>query len=137
MYVISVLCVLKIYQTRHPDINAEAPAAFALLAFVVFLGVVSIFQDGLFFRIVFSIIHLAFTLALSAQVYYMGRWKLGNAFSSKISKVISLIIALLWFLDLDIGIFKRIYLVCWNDFYAGPSHVGILIYGVDESCTVD
>lgn len=70
--------MLKIYQSRHPDINAEATEAFAVLAFVVLLGVVSIFQDGLIFRVCFSIIHLAFTLALSAQVYYMGRWKLGK-----------------------------------------------------------
>lgn len=72
--------MLKIYQTRHPDINAEASAAFALLAFAVFLGVISIFRDGLIFRIVFAIIHLSFALALSAQVYYMGRWKLGKPF---------------------------------------------------------
>ena len=28
-----------------------------------------------------------------------------------------------WFTWLDFGIFKRIYLVCWNDFQAGPSNV--------------
>ena len=99
MYVISMLCMLKIYQTRHPDINAEAHAAFAVLAFVVLLGVISVFQDSLGFRIVFAAIHLLACLALSAQVYYMGRWRL------------------------DLGVFKRIYLVCWNDFQAGPSNV--------------
>ena len=76
MYVISMLCMLKIYQTRHPDINAEAHAAFAVLAFVVLIGVISVFEDSLAFRIVFSAIHLLACLALSAQVYYMGRWKL-------------------------------------------------------------
>lgn len=101
MYVISMLCMLKIYQTRHPDINAEAHAAFAVLAFVVLLGVISVFQDSLGFRIVFAAIHLLACLALSAQVYYMGRWRL------------------------DLGVFKRIYLVCWNDFQAGPSNVSI------------
>ena len=70
--------MLKIYQTRHPDINAEAHAAFAVLAFVVLLGVVSVFEDSLGFRIVFTGIHLLACLALSAQVYYMGRWRLGN-----------------------------------------------------------
>lgn len=77
MYVISMLCMLKIYQTRHPDINAEAHAAFAFLAFVVLLGVVSVFEDNLTFRIIFAALHLLACLALSAQVYYMGRWKLG------------------------------------------------------------
>ena len=94
-----MLCMLKIYQTRHPDITADAHAAFAVLAFVVLLGVISVFEDSLGFRIVFAAIHLLACLALSAQVYYMGRWRL------------------------DFGVFKRIYLVCWNDFQAGPSNV--------------
>ena len=98
MYVLSILCVLKIYQTRHPDINAEAHACYAFLAFIVLLGVVSVFEDGLVFRILFTILHLAFCLALCTQIYYMGRWRL------------------------DVGIFKRIYLVWWNDFQAGPSY---------------
>ncbi|XP_046440866.1 SID1 transmembrane family member 1-like isoform X2 [Daphnia pulex] len=98
MYVISMLCMLKIYQTRHPDINAEAHAAFAVLAFVVLIGVISVFEDSLTFRIIFSAIHLLACLALSAQVYYMGRWKL------------------------NFGVFKRIYMVFWNDFQAGPSN---------------
>ena len=76
--------MLKIYQTRHPDINAEAHAAFAVLAFVVLLGVVSVFEDSLGFRIVFAGVHLLACLALSAQVYYMGRWKLSK-FSSLIA----------------------------------------------------
>ena len=70
--------MLKIYQTRHPDINAEAHSAFAILAFVVLLGVVSVFEDTLTFRIVFTFVHLLACLALSAQVYYMGRWKLSK-----------------------------------------------------------
>ena len=69
---------LHIRNVRHPDINAEAHAAFAVLAFVVLLGVVSVFEDSLGFRIVFSAIHLLACLALSAQVYYMGRWKLSK-----------------------------------------------------------
>ena len=63
-----VLFNIKIY--RH--------AAFAVLSFVVLLGVISVFEDTLSFRIVFAAIHLLSCLALSAQVYYMGRWKLGT-----------------------------------------------------------
>lgn len=73
-----MLCMLKIYQTRHPDINADAHAAFAVLAFVVLLGVVSVFEDNTVFRVIFAGLHLLSCLALSAQVYYMGRWKLSN-----------------------------------------------------------
>lgn len=83
-----MLCMLKIYQTRHPDINAEAHAAFAVLAFVVLLGVVSVFEDSLGFRIIFTAIHLLACLALSAQVYYMGRWKLSTfLFTEKLTQI--------------------------------------------------
>ncbi|XP_045025828.1 SID1 transmembrane family member 1 isoform X2 [Daphnia magna] len=128
MYIISMLCMLKIYQTRHPDINAEAHAAFSVLAFVVVLGVVSVFEKTLAFRIIFSVIHLLVCVVLSAQVYYMGRWKF------------------------NFGIFKRIYMVLWIDFQTGLSNwfrpiyadrmflllignlanVGLSIYGLTE-----
>ena len=38
MYTISILILLKIYQTRHPDINANAYTAFGVLAFIIFIG---------------------------------------------------------------------------------------------------
>uniref|UniRef100_A0A673A1E0 SID1 transmembrane family, member 2 n=1 Tax=Sphaeramia orbicularis TaxID=375764 RepID=A0A673A1E0_9TELE len=44
MYMIAGLCMLKLYQKRHPDINASAYTAYACLAAVIFfsvLGVVS------------------------------------------------------------------------------------------------
>lgn len=38
MYVIAVLGMVKIYQTRHPDINATAYSTFGVLAVAIFLG---------------------------------------------------------------------------------------------------
>ena len=84
MYVISMLCMLKIYQTRHPDINAEAHVAFSVLAVVVLLGVVVVLEDSLAFRIIFAAIHLLTCLALSIHIYYMGLWKLGKFHFSKL-----------------------------------------------------
>lgn len=104
MYMIAGLCMLKLYQKRHPDINASAYTAYACLAMVIFfsvLGVVrlhaalltfwkqnlrrvcccplQVFGKGnMVFWIVFSIIHILATLLLSTQLYYMGRWKLGK-----------------------------------------------------------
>ena len=154
MYMIAGLCMLKLYQKRHPDINASAYSAYACLAIVIFfsvLGVVrpwptlltrrtgarvcthphlpplperpllppwgalpawhscqpsfsrrragrgggrvlspapphpcprgppQVFGKGnTAFWIVFSIIHITATLLLSTQLYYMGRWKLGE-----------------------------------------------------------
>ncbi|PZC70408.1 hypothetical protein B5X24_HaOG216464 [Helicoverpa armigera] len=37
MYVTSVLCMVKIYQSRHPDINARAHATFGVLALIIFI----------------------------------------------------------------------------------------------------
>lgn len=50
MYMIAGLCMLKLYQKRHPDINASAYTAYACLAVVIFfsvLGVVSTRRDTL------------------------------------------------------------------------------------------
>lgn len=75
MYVISVLSMLKIYQTRHPDINASASAAYAVLALVVLVGVIGVLSGTLIFWIIFGLIHVTSCLLLSGYIYYMGRWK--------------------------------------------------------------
>ncbi|XP_033223305.1 SID1 transmembrane family member 1-like [Belonocnema kinseyi] len=76
MYIISVLCMVKIYQNRHPDINARAPVTFGVLALIIFLGLVGVLDGSVLYWILFTIIHLVVCLILTAQVYYMGRWKL-------------------------------------------------------------
>ncbi|NWV68495.1 SIDT2 protein, partial [Malurus elegans] len=80
MYMIAGLCMLKLYQKRHPDINASAYSAYACLALVIFFSVVGVVfgKGNTAFWIVFSIIHIVATLLLSTQLYYMGRWKLGE-----------------------------------------------------------
>ncbi|XP_046446451.1 SID1 transmembrane family member 1-like [Daphnia pulex] len=99
MYVICILCTLKIYQSRHPDINAEAQEAFKVLAAVAVLCVFSLFiEDMLVFQIFVFFIHLFACLAISTRVYYMGTWKM------------------------NFGAFKRIYCVFRNDFKAGLSN---------------
>lgn len=42
MYMIGWLCMIKIYQTRHPDVNAHAHSAYCIIAFVVFIGVIGV-----------------------------------------------------------------------------------------------
>ncbi|KAF1511860.1 SID1 transmembrane family member 2, partial [Eudyptes sclateri] len=80
MYMIAGLCMLKLYQKRHPDINASAYSAYACLALVIFFSVVGVVfgKGNTAFWIVFSVIHIVATLLLSTQLYYMGRWKLGK-----------------------------------------------------------
>lgn len=38
MYVLAVLIMVKIYQSRHPDINARAHATFGVLAVLIAFG---------------------------------------------------------------------------------------------------
>ena len=94
MYTISILILLKIYQTRHPDITANAYTAFGALAFVIFVGVIGVLNGSVAFWVLFTALHVVSCLSLSFQVYYMGRFKI------------------------DRGLFKRIWLICYNDLKA-------------------
>ena len=46
MYMIAGLCMLKLYQTRHPDINASAYAAYASFAVVITLTVLGVVRPS-------------------------------------------------------------------------------------------
>ncbi|KAJ8369042.1 hypothetical protein SKAU_G00090700 [Synaphobranchus kaupii] len=78
MYMIAGLCMLKLYQKRHPDINASAYTAYACLAAVIFFSVLGVVfgKGNTVFWVGFSIIHILATMLLSTQLYYMGRWRL-------------------------------------------------------------
>uniref|UniRef100_A0A7N4P555 SID1 transmembrane family member 2 n=1 Tax=Sarcophilus harrisii TaxID=9305 RepID=A0A7N4P555_SARHA len=90
MYMIAGLCMLKLYQKRHPDINASAYSAYACLAVVIFFSVLGVVfgKGNMAFWIVFSVIHIIATLLLSTQLYYMGRWKLDSGIFRRILHVV-------------------------------------------------
>ncbi|XP_041850646.1 SID1 transmembrane family member 2 isoform X2 [Melanotaenia boesemani] len=90
MYMIAGLCMLKLYQKRHPDINASAYTAYACLAAVIFFSVLGVVfgRGNMVFWIVFSVIHILATLLLSTQLYYMGRWRLNAGILRRIVYVI-------------------------------------------------
>uniref|UniRef100_H3DA30 SID1 transmembrane family member 2 n=1 Tax=Tetraodon nigroviridis TaxID=99883 RepID=H3DA30_TETNG len=90
MYMIAGLCMLKLYQKRHPDINASAYTAYACLAMVIFFSVLGVVfgKGNMAFWIVFSVIHILATLLLSTQLYYMGRWRLDSGVLRRIGNVI-------------------------------------------------
>ncbi|XP_066555248.1 SID1 transmembrane family member 1 isoform X2 [Amia ocellicauda] len=93
MYMLAGLCMLKLYQTRHPDVNTSAYFAYATFAVVIFLAVLGVIfgKNATWFWILFSVIHVLASLALSTQIYYMGRFKI------------------------DMNIFRRIGMVLYND----------------------
>uniref|UniRef100_A0A674CE28 SID1 transmembrane family member 2 n=1 Tax=Salmo trutta TaxID=8032 RepID=A0A674CE28_SALTR len=90
MYMIAGLCVLKLYQKRHPDINASAYTAYACLAAVIFFSVLGVVfgKGNMVFWIVFSVLHILATMLLSTQLYYMGRWRLDSGILRRIVYVI-------------------------------------------------
>ncbi|XP_040902254.1 SID1 transmembrane family member 2 isoform X2 [Toxotes jaculatrix] len=90
MYMIAGLCMLKLYQKRHPDINASAYTAYACLAAVIFFSVLGVVfgKGNMVFWIVFSVIHILATLLLSTQLYYMGRWRFDSGILRRILYVI-------------------------------------------------
>ncbi|XP_049641807.1 SID1 transmembrane family member 1 [Suncus etruscus] len=100
MYMIAGLCMLKLYQTRHPDINASAYAAYASFAVVITLTVLGVVfgKNDLWFWIIFSAIHILASLAISTQIYYMGRFKIDVSDKA------------------DLGMFRRAARVFYTDF---------------------
>ncbi|XP_064880652.1 SID1 transmembrane family member 2-like isoform X3 [Oncorhynchus nerka] len=90
MYMIAGLCVLKLYQKRHPDINASAYTAYACLAAVIFFSVLGVVfgKGNMVFWIIFSVLHILATMLLSTQLYYMGRWRLDSGILRRIVNVI-------------------------------------------------
>uniref|UniRef100_A0A8C3RZF0 SID1 transmembrane family member 2 n=1 Tax=Chelydra serpentina TaxID=8475 RepID=A0A8C3RZF0_CHESE len=90
MYMIAGLCMLKLYQKRHPDINASAYSAYACLAIIIFFSVIGVVfgKGNMMFWIFFSIIHIIATLLLSTQLYYMGRWKFDSGILRRIVHVL-------------------------------------------------
>ncbi|XP_038047935.1 SID1 transmembrane family member 1-like [Patiria miniata] len=76
MYIIAGLGMLVLYQQRHPDVNANAYAAFATFAAVIFIAFMGVVFVSVYFYVVFAVLHIITCLAVSAQMYYMGTWKI-------------------------------------------------------------
>ncbi|NWY36996.1 SIDT1 protein, partial [Sylvia atricapilla] len=108
MYMIAGLCMLKLYQTRHPDINASAYSAYASFAVVISLAVLGVVfgKNDVWFWVIFSMIHVLASLALSTQIYYMGRFKIVRCAgcSGSLSSPLT-----------DVGIFRRAVMVLYTD----------------------
>ncbi|CDS42037.1 SID1 transmembrane family [Echinococcus multilocularis] len=74
MYILALILMLKIYQTRHPDINASAHSAYMVMAVVILAGVTGVLYGGETFWVLFTIIFLTMSVWLTAEIYYMGQW---------------------------------------------------------------
>jgi len=45
MYIITCLGIVKLYQTRHPDIAANAHLVYAGFAVIIFLAMIGVVSD--------------------------------------------------------------------------------------------
>ncbi|CAG9767714.1 unnamed protein product [Ceutorhynchus assimilis] len=88
MYVMAVLCMIKLYQNRHPDINANAYSTFGVLAIAIVLGMIGIFENTEEFWIFFVILHIITCFYLTIKIYYMGCWKLNYAAMQRIGHIL-------------------------------------------------
>ncbi|XP_041970947.1 SID1 transmembrane family member 1-like isoform X2 [Aricia agestis] len=73
MYVTAVLTIIKLYQSRHPDVNASAHATFLLLAFLMAIGFIGIMYPSVYFWAVFTVLHLIICIIFTLKIYYVGR----------------------------------------------------------------
>lgn len=92
MYIIACLCMLRIYQNRHPDISAKAHTSYLLMALVIFIAVIGVVHGNSIFWTLFACCDIVVITVLSVHIYYMGRWKI------------------------DKGIFKRVFLMVRHEF---------------------
>ncbi|CDW59192.1 SID1 transmembrane family [Trichuris trichiura] len=86
MYMIAALCMLKIYQIRHPDINANSHVAYFVMALIILLAVVGVVYSGLPFWITFTIFYAVLIFLLSAEFYYKGQWKINRGSAVRIAR---------------------------------------------------
>ncbi|XP_059061588.1 SID1 transmembrane family member 1-like isoform X2 [Achroia grisella] len=83
MYVMAVLCMVKLYQNRHPDVNATAHATFIMLAVLIIIGLVEILYASIYFWVIFTVLHLFTCLILTLKIYYVGRFRVECAVLSR------------------------------------------------------
>ncbi|GMT06330.1 hypothetical protein PENTCL1PPCAC_28504, partial [Pristionchus entomophagus] len=76
MYIIGLLGMLKIYQLRHPDINANAHVSFAVAAFFIFLAMMGVYLNTIPFWIFFSLSYFIIMFMVSVEFYFKGLWRL-------------------------------------------------------------
>ncbi|KAJ8035361.1 SID1 transmembrane family member 1 [Holothuria leucospilota] len=90
MYIIACLCMLKLYQQRHPDINPESYRSFFVFALVIFLGMLGVIFHNVYTYVIFFLIHVSICFFMSLHVYYKST------------------------IRFDTGIFARVKLECHN-----------------------
>ena len=72
MYVICILCYVKIYQFRHPDTTANAFSIFALLGVLILLEALILHINTWYAYVLFMAFYVSMSIFVSFDVYYNG-----------------------------------------------------------------
>ncbi|XP_065353626.1 SID1 transmembrane family member 1-like [Cloeon dipterum] len=74
MFVICVVCLLALYQKRHPSITLHPKKAFIFLAILCSIGWVGeLLDEYLWWRFLFSFLHMTATYLCAFHMYYFGQ----------------------------------------------------------------
>ncbi|KAJ8978689.1 hypothetical protein NQ317_004217 [Molorchus minor] len=71
MYIMAVLCMIKLYQNRHPDINANAYSTFTVLGATIFVAMIGILDGSLAIWIIFILAYIILCAVLSFKIYFV------------------------------------------------------------------
>ncbi|CAG9856719.1 unnamed protein product [Phyllotreta striolata] len=71
MYVMAVLSMVKLYQNRHPEINATAYTTFTILGLAIFMAMIGILNGDLVIWITFVICYSILVVILSFKIYFL------------------------------------------------------------------
>lgn len=71
MYVMAALCLVQLYQKRHPDVNADAYATFVALGIAIFSAMLGVLNGHIALWIVFIIIYISFCFYVSFNIYFI------------------------------------------------------------------
>jgi hypothetical protein len=80
MYIIAGMCMLKLYQSRHPDIETSAYRAFFALAVVILVALFGVLYNSEAFWAFFFVSYMIVIVCINVEIYYMGRWSLVKRF---------------------------------------------------------
>ncbi|KAK9881818.1 hypothetical protein WA026_017331 [Henosepilachna vigintioctopunctata] len=71
MYVMAVLCMIKLYQNRHPDLNATAYSTFSVLGAGIMMATLGIMNGTLTVWLIFIFGYSLMCLYISFKIYYL------------------------------------------------------------------
>ncbi|XP_062499505.1 SID1 transmembrane family member 1-like [Corticium candelabrum] len=74
MYIIAGMCMLRLYQSRHPDIETSAYRAFFAFGVVILIALFGVLYNSVAFWGFFFTVYMIAIIFINVEIYYMGKW---------------------------------------------------------------